>query len=90
LEDGNLVPRPPVLVDDPALRTRRRSSSLPTTAPDASISANSRLKARPPKGYRPAVGEQLAAIRKDVEVAKLDARRRVRLATMRETINHIF
>jgi len=32
------------------------------------------------EGYRPAVGEKLAAMREDAEVAKFDARRRVGLA----------
>ena len=40
--------RLPVLIDILLCRTRLKSSSLPTTAPDASISAISTSQARPP------------------------------------------
>jgi hypothetical protein len=46
-----------------------------TTAPHASISARSTSKARPAEPDRPAVGEQLATMRRQEEAPELDARR---------------
>jgi hypothetical protein len=69
--------RQPVLVDNPALPDAAQELVLADDRPRRLDQRHQHIESPSAKPYRPAVGEQLAAMRQDTEVAKFDDRRRV-------------
>jgi hypothetical protein len=67
----------PILIDDPALPDAAQERVLPDHCSRRLNQRQQYIERAAAERYRPAVGEQLAAMRKDAEVAEFDARRRV-------------
>ena len=69
--------REPVLFDDPALPNLVQQLVLADHRSRGFDQRHQHIESPAAEGYRPAFGEQLAAMREDAEVAEFDARRRV-------------
>ena len=70
----------PVFLDDPARPDPAQQLVLADHSPWRLDQRQQQVEGASAEPYRPAFGEQLAAMRQDAEVAKFDDRRRVRQA----------
>ena len=85
---GNLALQP-VFLDDPARPDPAQQLVLADHSPRRLDQRQQQVEGASAEPYRPAFGEQLAAMRQDAEVAKFDDRRRVRRASHAAIVNHV-